>query len=199
MRILFALLEILSSAVALIPLFLIFNKVLFHSYKKSVIYCIFSFYLVAIYSLVGMPDVTYIEFDFTLNLIPLVGLIADWKNGILNVLLFVPLGIILPIVWKKYEVTKKTVLFGFGMSLAIEILQIFTFRATDINDLITNVFGTFLGFSFADVLMKKFPIIKSLVTEEKSSELYIICFTVVAVMFFVQPFISSIIYELILF
>lgn len=199
MRILFALLEIFSSAVVLIPIFLILNKILFHSYKKSVIYCIFSFYLVAVYSLVGMPDITYIVFDFTLNFIPLVGLIADWKNSILNILLFIPLGMILPIAWEKYRAKKDTVLFGFGMSLAIELLQIFTFRATDINDLITNVFGTLLGFTFANVLVKNCPAIQDMAYEKKASELYIVCTFVFAVMFFVQPFISSIMYELILF
>lgn len=39
---------------------------------------------------------------------------------------------------QKYD---ETVGLGLMTSLGIEILQIFTFRATDINDVITNVAG----------------------------------------------------------
>lgn len=199
MRILFALLEIFTAAVVLVPAFVVLNKVLLQSRKKSAFYCIFSFYFVAVYALVGMPDITNIVFELTLNVIPFVGFVADWKNSVLNVLLFIPLGMMLPFIWTKYRAVKETVLFGAGMSLVIEILQIFTFRSTDINDLITNVLGTFLGFSFANMLSKKFPFVRNVFNEEKTTELCVICAIVAVEMFFVQPFISSFIYELIFF
>lgn len=191
-------LEIFAAAVILIPVYLILNKAYFLNIKKTILYCIFSFYLVAVYALVGMPNVSYVRFDLTLNLIPIVGMINDLRSNILNVLLFVPLGIMLPILWEKYRGIKDTVRFGFGMSLAIELLQILTFRATDINDLITNTAGTLLGYSVASILMKKCPSVKGCVSEEKSGELYLVCGVVFLVMFFVQPFIFSILWDLIM-
>lgn len=196
-RFFLAALDTLPGAVILIPVYWILNKALFHNARKSTFYCLFSFYLVAVYVLVGMPDVTYIRPELNLNLIPVLGLIDDWKNSILNVLLFVPLGIMLPVLWDSYRSAKNTVLFGLGMSLAIEILQIFTFRATDVNDLITNVLGTFLGYSLGNMLVNKFPAIANVVKNNKASELYIVCAIVLGVMFFIYPFISSFMWDII--
>lgn len=193
-RMLYTLLEVSAGAVFLLPIYYIWNKVSLHSTRKSVCCCIFSLYLAAVYVLVGMPNVTYIRLELNLNPIPLLGMIDDLKNSILNVLLFVPLGFLLPVLWKRYRARKATVLFGFGMSLAIELLQILTFRATDVNDLITNVLGTFLGFTMADVIMKKIPAVKDLAGE--TGELYIVCAITFAVMFFLHPFASSILYGL---
>lgn len=190
--------DMLPGAVLLVPIYWILNKVHFHNARKSIFYCLFSCYLAAVYVLVGMPNITYVSVELNLNLIPILGFIDDWKNSILNVLLFVPLGMMLPIAWRKFRMQKDTVLFGFGMSFAIEILQIFTFRATDINDLITNTFGTFLGFSCAGIFLKKCPSLQHIVDEEKSSELYIVLTIVLVVMFFVHPFISSILWDLVL-
>lgn len=197
-RILMATADILPVAVVLVPAFFLLNKALFRNAGKSVRYCIFAFYLAAIYVLVGIPNITYLRFELNLNLLPFAGLIDDWKNSILNVLLFVPLGAMLPILWHPYRNPKNMVLFGFGMSLSIEILQIFTFRATDVNDLITNVFGTFLGFLFANGLMKKFPAVREMGRDGKTVELSIVFAVVFVVMFFLQPFLSAVLWDWIL-
>lgn len=193
-----AAIDLLPGAILLIPVYWILNKVHFHDARKSVFYCIFSCYLAAVYVLVGMPTVTYVSPEFNLNLIPILGFIDDWKNSILNVLLFIPLGMMLPIGWMKYRINRNTVLFGFGMSLSIEILQIFTFRATDVNDLITNTLGTFLGFLFAGKLMERFPLTKELANEAKSKELSGVCFITFVIMFFVHPFLSPALWDFIL-
>lgn len=195
-RILYTLLEVSAAAVFLLPAYYIWNKLSLHSIRKSVGFCIFSLYLAAVYVLVGLPNVTYIRIDLNLNAVPLLGMIGDWKNSILNVMLFAPLGVMLPILWTKYRKRRAAVLFGFGMSLGIELLQIFTLRATDINDLITNVLGTFLGFALTDALMKKVPAVKGLVGEERSGELYSVCAITFGVMFFLQPSVASALYKL---
>ena len=82
---------------------------------------------------------------------------SDCKNSLLNVLLFVPLGFFLPLFWKKFSAFGYTLLFGFCTSLLIELLQIFTFRATDVNDLMTNTVGTVLGYLLARIVLKLFP------------------------------------------
>ena len=134
-----ALMDILASAAVLIPIYILLNRYAFRNAGKSVIYCVFSFYLVAVYVLVGMPNITYLRFDISGNLIPVLGILGDLKNSVLNVALFVPLGLLLPLIWGKYRSGRETLLFGFGMSAAIELLQVFTYRATDVNDLIAQL------------------------------------------------------------
>ena len=48
---------------------------------------------------------------------------------------------------EKYQRVKNIFLIGCGLSLTIEIVQLFTlYGATDIDDLITNVAGTLIGY-----------------------------------------------------
>ncbi len=84
-------------------------------------------------------------FNPNINLIPLInGLNLEF---ILNVFCFIPLGFLCPMLSKLYEQWKKILLLGVGLSLVIEISQLFTlYRATDINDLIANTLGTALGY-----------------------------------------------------
>lgn len=82
---------------------------------------------------------------------PIVNLIP-FANGaslsfILNIICFVPLGFLSPFLSDVYKKGKNILLLGFVFSLIIEISQMFTlYRATDIDDLITNVIGAMLGF-----------------------------------------------------
>ena len=71
-----------------------------------------------------------------------------------NVFLFLPLGFLLPIAYKKAEKFSKMFLIGSAYVLFIEITQYFIYRATDIDDYILNMFGIVMGFS-AYKLMKK--------------------------------------------
>ena len=64
----------------------------------------------------------------------------------LNVVLFVPLGLFLPILYKWFDKIWKIALAGFLISLSVEIVQMFGCGSTDINDLITNTIGTCLGY-----------------------------------------------------
>ena len=60
---------------------------------------------------------------------------------IANVIMVMPLGFLLPLLWENYRKLWKTALAGFSLSLCIEILQLFTFRATDVDDLLMNTLG----------------------------------------------------------
>lgn len=196
--IIFTAMEVLAAALVLLPLFLILNKVLFRNFKKSIACFVFSLYLAAVYTVVGLPNITYIRLELNLYLLPVVGILDDLKSSVLNVLMFVPLGITLPLLWEKYRNRKSTVVFGFCASLVIELLQMFTFRTTDINDLITNTLGTFLGFTLTDILIKKVPAFKGFFHEKKAAELYLVCGIVFVVMFLIQPFIHAAIWDLIM-
>ncbi len=65
----------------------------------------------------------------------------------LNVLLFVPLGFLLPLIWSAFRRIGSVLAFGFSLSLLIELSQLLNNRSTDIDDLILNTAGTMLGFA----------------------------------------------------
>ena len=186
--------EILISVLLLIPVFSVLNITRFYSTKKTILYFVFATYLAAVYLFVGMPTLQFMRFDLSLTLTPFLPMIADFKNTILNIILFIPLGIMLPFLWKKYNTLSETLILGFSMSLAIELLQIFTYRATDINDLLANTIGTVLGYCIFRLISCCFsPILKF---AEKKNELPVIMASVFGAMFFVQPYIANIYYRL---
>ena len=193
-----AAIDMLPGAALLIPIYFILNQIYFRNSRKSILYFLFSCYLSVVYVLVGLPNVTYIRPELNLNLIPFAGMLADLKNSILNVLLFIPLGIMLPLLWNKFKTLKCTLLFGFGISLAIELLQTLTFRATDVNDLITNTFGALFGFLCAKVLLQSFPSTKGIADNAKIKDLLLLLMIMLTVMFFLYPFISAALWDLLL-
>ena len=92
-------------------------------------------------------------FPFRVNLFPLVNLFDyDNKRDLLlnvigNVAMFIPSGIVLPIIYKRLDSFVKVILVGGGISLCIEIIQLpFSVRASDVDDLILNTFGVIIGY-----------------------------------------------------
>lgn len=73
-----------------------------------------------------------------------------------NVLLFVPLGFLLPLSYKKAEKFGKVFLIGSAYVLFIEITQYFIYRISDIDDYILNMFGIVLGFCVYKICKKAF-------------------------------------------
>ena len=69
-------------------------------------------------------------------------------TSLLNILLFVPLGFLMPHIWTTCRNGLKVTLTGYLFSAAIELAQIPTNRAVDVEDLLMNTLGTFLGFLF---------------------------------------------------
>lgn len=188
------LIEILISMLILIPVFCVLNKIRFHNIRKTALYFLFAIYLSAVYLFVGMPTLQFMRLELSLTLIPFLPMIADLKNTILNIILFVPLGIMLPFLWKKYNTLKVTLMFGFFMSLAIEFLQILTYRATDINDIITNTVGTVLGYFLFRITSRVFPSVMQFAG--RKNEISIVILSVFIIMFFVQPYLANIYYQL---
>ncbi len=88
-----------------------------------------------------------------LNFLPLVYLL-DYevkKEALINVIgntaMFIPIGIILPSVYKKLDRHWKAILAGVGFSLCIEIIQLpFYDRVSDIDDLLLNSVGYIIGY-----------------------------------------------------
>ena len=100
-------------------------------------------------------------FPFRINLIPFVNLFdyPSVKDILINVIgnttMFMPIGVIYSIVYKKLNTAPKVLLAGIGLSLCIEILQLpFYDRVTDIDDLLLNSIGFSIGY-FVYVMVKK--------------------------------------------
>lgn len=184
----FAVREILPVILFLLPLYLLLHTLYYRDTRKTAVYFIFCFYLCAVYALVGLPNVTYVRFELQGNLVPLRGMLAGLKSSLQNVLLFVPLGIFLPLLVQRYRDMRRTVCFGLFLSLAIELLQIFTYRATDVNDLITNTLGAFLGFVLAGLLRRGIPALETGLVREKGKDLPVVFASAFGIMFFLQPF-----------
>jgi glycopeptide antibiotics resistance protein len=94
-----------------------------------------------------------------INLIPIIDFIEYDKYSFIkqvigNIFMFMPLGILFPLVFKKCNNIKILIKYSFFISLFIEILQLVIclflikapFRVFDINDLILNTFGAILGY-----------------------------------------------------
>ncbi len=94
--------------------------------------------------------------------------IANWlslEGIILNILLFIPFGYLLPLIWSKADRWWKVTLLGFSISLIIELLQLFTrLGYADVDDLINNTVGALIGY----VLYK--PILTNLKIECRREE-----------------------------
>jgi len=193
-RILFTSVEAGAAAVFLIPIYYCLNRYKFRSISTTIAAFFFSLYLCTVYAMVGLPNITYVRFHPNFNYIPFRYFFSD-ISSLLNVILFIPLGLFLPVLRSRFQKTGFTVLFGFLMSLFIEFFQIFTMRASDINDLITNTVGTILGFFLGRFLLRYCP---SLTLSEERNELKTICVTALTVMFFLQPFLSKLVWKFIL-
>ena len=104
-----------------------------------------------------MPIITSLPFVFNhsyvpMNLVPFIDISTgrgDFiRQVVLNIVMTIPFGFLLPLIKNKRINLMKIVLYTFLLSLGIEILQplINDFRSSDITDLITNVLGGIIGY-----------------------------------------------------
>ncbi len=120
---------------------------------------VFAVYLFGVFYVTGAGTIFHIKqygMEFhpdRLNLIPF----SDIKNEYveyynyvlyygLNIVLFMPLGFLLPLIWPKLNKMKSVLIAGISLSLLVEISQLLNIRSTDIDDLIANTAGAILGF-----------------------------------------------------
>ena len=135
--------------------------------KREVVQILFLINLLVIYRITFHPfakvdgQVQSLLFDistawpFRINVIPFVNLLdyPGKKEILLNVIgntaMFIPTGIMTPLIYKHLNSFKQTVLTGFLISLTIEIIQLpFAVRCSDVDDLILNTLGCVIGYGF---------------------------------------------------
>jgi len=79
---------------------------------------------------------------------------TEWTNIILNILLFVPFGLLLPLWSKRFRTCWKTYLTGFLLSLIIEVIQLLSKRGVfDVDDIFNNTLGSTIGFGLLIIIL----------------------------------------------
>lgn len=160
--------QYLMKAALLSPALIIF---LIYKFKKNfsfeylIICSIFYFYLITLIEILFFPIYTSIVpnyiFKFDINLVPLNTVLEMYKFGMLNflkqivgnVIIFIPFGFLLPLLFTKYDKFKKILIFAIFTSSFVEIFQLIigylinnSYRKTDIDDILLNVIGTIIGY-----------------------------------------------------
>lgn len=189
-RIFFILAEAAPAAVILVPAFLFLQKRYWHAKRRTALYLVFALYLCGVYVAAGLPHLWNRTFRPRINAELFAYMFSD-SSSILNVLFFIPMGFLLPTIWNRFRAVYRTIPFCLGISVLIEGLQLFTVRATDVNDLMTNTLGAVIGYCLAMLLQCFFPAMKP---DNDTRDVYWICAAVMAVMFFIHPILSYILF-----
>lgn len=117
---------------------------------------VFFFSLSAIFAITDISDVWdalhggySMEGSYQVNLAPFSWSIHSSYGRLgllLNVLLFIPVGLLIPMLWKRESHPVRTVLCGSLLSVLIECDQLLNPRTTDVDDVLMNTLGTVLGY-----------------------------------------------------
>lgn len=194
--------DLFSALAVLLPAVLLILCCLFRQRgkKRLAFFAAFAVYLSLLFSVTGLPSAASFVFDPSCNWIPLLDIrdapLSYLKNTVLNILLFMPLGFFLPAMEPACRSPRRILLAGLGLSLFIEALQLFTYRLTDVDDLLTNTLGACLGYALTVRLSEKkgaFPDMPP--ARAMAAVLFVI---VLLHALFVQPALSGCLWDLIL-
>lgn len=73
-----------------------------------------------------------------------------------NILLFIPLGLLPPLLWQKARRFWKTLLLAAGVMTTVELLQMLLLVGTcDVDDLILNLLGAALGYGLFRLMRRE--------------------------------------------
>lgn len=155
--------------------FLLFLKYRKTNIKKLIFISIFYFYIISLLAVTIFPiPIQWLKeikdfWDNTNNFVPFASIFGILSNNNLdlfvkvkqilgNIILFIPMGFFIPLIWEKINF-KKALIFGVLISFLIEFTQFtislilwFSYKVTDIDDIILNTLGFIVGF----ILYKNF-------------------------------------------
>ena len=107
---------------------------------------LFCFFLSAILALTGVPSFYEMRLPSGWNVAPFQSILADPIQSLGKILLFLPMGFLLPLLFRKYQKPSRCLLYGLSFSLIVEIWQLFSFRSMSVDDLLLNMLGMAAGF-----------------------------------------------------
>ena len=134
--------------------------------RELIINIFFIYFLVLIKITICKMDALQIDLNGNkvINYIPLVETIKMFKddgmrfalyNVIGNIILFMPLGFFIPLLFNKKNKIRYIVAYGAIISTAIEVIQLQqTYNITDIDDIIFNTLGAILGYLVFNMFYK---------------------------------------------
>lgn len=112
---------------------------------------IFAIYIFGVFYFTGVGtifDMKFYGLEYhadRVNLVPFSDTNIDYMGYGLNIVLFVPLGFLLPLVWQDFNRISYVFISGLLLSLMVELSQLLNIRSTDIDDLILNTVGAIFG------------------------------------------------------
>ena len=150
----------LSGYVYMVPVLVVYFLLLFVFRRKQkpfhiLAVFVFSFYLFLVIAATGIGNTTASSFSPEIILIPFRDVFVAPKHFILNIAAFVPFGIFLPLLYKRRSNIKNVSVVGFLFSLCIELVQMFGWGVTEIDDIIANTFGVCLGYCLYSLISKR--------------------------------------------
>ena len=167
--------------ISLLPIWLVVRFIAFRlsrakdkfSLKREAILNVFFIYMLCLIGVTLFPLMISFDREYTwisINVIPVMGTLKDitkiaikpnmyefmikfWiKNIGGNLILLLPFGAIVPILWKKFSSADRITSLAFCLSLSIEVLQLLsvyignTGRVFDIDDILLNTIGAYIGY-----------------------------------------------------
>jgi glycopeptide antibiotics resistance protein len=148
------------------------------TYKAELILFSFYIYVIAVMTLTIIP-LPFNRFEFNrggINLIPVLNTVKDLRDMLShkkeisehtlqnlfgNIIMFIPLGIFLPVLSYRFRSLAQVTMFAFISSASIETAQFIerqlevSYRFVDIDDVILNTSGAILGFVLINNLLLK--------------------------------------------
>lgn len=147
--------------------FIIWKKV---SIKKIILYTLFYFYVISLIVVTlfpipiqGLEEIwkyanginNFIPFKSIIDILSNdnLSIMIKMKQIIWNIVLFVPMWFFIPLLWISKNQLNKALLIGIISTLSIELTQFlislllgFSYKITDIDDILLNILGFIIGF-----------------------------------------------------
>ncbi len=145
----YALYELLSQFLPFLAMLLFLRRTRKYGRSYDVFAVLFALYVICVFHVTGAGTLydafTWRFRGMSVNLIPFSQEIDPVGYG-LNVLMCMPFGFLVPLIWRRLAKAGPVLLAGLSFSLLIELSQTLCARGTDVDDLIMNTIGALLGF-----------------------------------------------------
>ena len=128
------------------------------SVSDSTMLIVLALYVIGVFHFTGVGTIYTaitlgLNFD-NMNLIPFSNFAFSFRGYLLNTVMFIPFGFLLPFLFPEKRKWTTVIAAGFWFSLLIELSQLISFRATDVDDLIMNTLGATIGFIAYRIIAK---------------------------------------------
>lgn len=192
---LYYLLRLLVVAVVLLPVYIPARLLYRRSQKRrnqtdksgparEMVLAVFVLFVAGLLALVWwptryhMPVGERLRTGWHINLVPLHNLryfFAEYGthdfviNVIGNVLMFVPMGFCLPLLWQRWQKFWKVLAVAVLFPVCIESVQLFVDRTVDVDDVLLNALGIVLGYGAWRLCSKMIPKIRQLAADKSNA------------------------------